>query len=115
LTWELAVGINAWCWTPSAEQRGGPSGYFDRAKVRAFLKGYTTVRELEPAEMEALPQDLRLAAARFAITRLVDFELKSLPADRRVYKDYRHYMQRLVSLSEGGGAEGLLAAALSST
>lgn len=113
LTWELAVGINAWCWTPSAEQHGGPSGYFDRAKVIAFLKGYSTVRELEKDELEALSQDLRLAASRFAITRLVDFELKVLPPERRVYKDYRHFMQRLVALSEGGGAEGLLAAALS--
>ncbi len=112
MTWELAVGINAWCWTPSAEQRGGPAGHFDSAKTQAFLKGYATARELEPAEVEALPHDLRLAAARFAITRLCDFELKSLPAERRVYKDYRHFLQRLKALSENGGAEGLVAEAM---
>jgi homoserine kinase type II len=112
LTWELAVCINAWCWTPSAEQRGGPAGHFDLAKSRAFIKGYAAVRELEGAELEALALDLRLAAARFAITRLYDFELKPLPPERRVYKDYRHYMQRLHALSADGGAEGLVAASL---
>ncbi|MCK6547704.1 homoserine kinase [Myxococcota bacterium] len=111
-TWELAVGINAWCWQPSVEQRGGPAGHFDKAKTRAFLRGYCRERMLTKAEKAALPHDMRLAAARFAITRLVDFELKKLPPERRVYKDYRHYMQRLNVLSTDRGAEAIVKDAL---
>lgn len=110
-TWELAVGINAWCWMPSVEQKGGPSGHFDRARTRAFLRGYVRERSLSRAEKAALPDDLRLAAARFAITRLCDFELKKLPPERRVYKDYRHYMERLRALHDGG-AERLVSDAV---
>ncbi len=109
--WELAVLINAWCWEPSATQRGGPAGQFDLLRVRAALEGYTAVRRLEAPEKEALASELRLAAARFAITRLYDFELNPLPSDRRVYKDYRHFLARLSALS-GERAEQLVAAAL---
>lgn len=105
LIWDVAVAINAWCWQPSARQMGGPAGRFDLARTRHLIKGYAAVRELSRVELAALPDELRLAAARFAITRLVDFELKRLPADRRVYKDYRHYMARLSSLSAGGAEE----------
>jgi homoserine kinase type II len=112
LIWELAVGVNAWCWQPSAVQRGGPAGHFEPRKTRAFLRGYSELRELDRHERTALPHDLRLAAARFAITRLVDFELKKLPPERRVYKDYRHYIERLRALSKGG-AEDIIEDALS--
>lgn len=108
LTWDLAVGINAWCWEPSSTQKGGPSGRFDAEKTCAFLHGYSEVRPLSGAERAVLPDDLRLAAARFAITRLIDFELKKLPAERRLYKDYRHYIERLRALRDGG-AESLIA------
>jgi homoserine kinase type II len=98
LVWELAVLINAWCWEPSPAQRGGPAGRFDPERVRAAIEGYESVRPLDPAEHEALASELRLAASRFAITRLYDFELNPLPPDRRVYKDYRHFLVRLSAL-----------------
>lgn len=110
LSWELAVLINAWCWEPSAGQHGGPAGRFDLERVRAALDGYSSIRPLEPEEKEALPAELRFAAARFAITRLYDFELNPIPSERRVYKDYRHFMARLFALSNGN-AEKLIAAA----
>lgn len=111
LIWDLAVAMNAWCWEPSAEQKGGPAGHFNRVKTRALLRGYSSVRPLGRAERAALPDDLRLASIRFAITRLCDFELKRLPPERRVYKDYRHYIQRFDKLG-AGGAEKLVADAL---
>jgi homoserine kinase type II len=111
LIWELAVLINAWCWVPSSEQRGGPWGGFDAERVQAALDGYASVRRLEPSEIESLAPELRLAAARFAISRLYDFELNPLPADRRVYKDYRHFLVRLFALSDGR-AEELVARAV---
>ncbi len=110
LIWEIAVGINAWCWQPSAEQQGGPAGHFSVEPVGAFLRGYDQTRPLADSEWSALPDELRLAAARFAISRLIDFELKSLPPEQRVYKDYRHYMQRLRVLA-GDGAEALISRA----
>lgn len=110
LLWELGVLINAWCWVPSPSQQGGPAGSFDTARVRAVLDGYQSERRLEGLEREQLPDDLRLAAARFAITRLYDFELNALPADRRVYKDYRHYMARLEALMDDR-AEAMIAGA----
>jgi homoserine kinase type II len=112
LVWELAVVINAWCWVPSAQQMGGPAGSFSLPRVEAFFRGYSAHRALAPAEITAMPQELRLVAMRYALSRLVDFELKRLPPERRVFKDYRHFMERLRVLSEGG-AEALVEAAVS--
>jgi homoserine kinase type II len=98
LTWDLAVAINAWCWHPSPEQRGGPAGSFDDERMRAFLDGYRSIRELTAAEMEALPDELKLAATRYAIARLADFETRG--PERRIYRDYRHFMQRLRVLDQ---------------
>lgn len=111
LLWELGVMINAWCWEPSSSQQGGPAGSFDRARMHALLQGYQSVRALETPEKNALSAELRLAAARFAITRLYDFELNPLPADRRVYKDYRHYMARLHALGQAAAGD-MIAGAL---
>lgn len=113
LIWDVAIAVNDWCWHPTVEQRGGPAGTFDRDRVQALLAGYTALRPLSAAERDALPQELRLAAARFALSRILDFELKRPPANRRVYKDYRHFMARLVELSSGG-AEALVERCLAS-
>jgi homoserine kinase type II len=107
LVWDVAVTLNDWCWQPTTKQMGGPAGRFHLGRVRAFLEAYDRTRPLTKAERRALPHELRLAAARFAITRIVDFELKRLPASRRVYKDYRHYTARLEALADGG-AEALV-------
>lgn len=87
VTWELAVLINAWCFDPD---RG-----FDPVLVSAAIEGYEEERPLEDRERADLSADLRLAAARFAVTRLYDFELHPLPEGRRVYKDYRDFLARL--------------------
>lgn len=107
LLWDVAVSLNDWCWQPSATQQGGPAGRFHLGRVRAFLEAYDRGRPLTKPEKRALPDELRLAAARFAITRIVDFEMKRLPASRRVFKDYRHYTARLAALADGG-AEALV-------
>ncbi len=105
--WDLAVALNDWCWEPSSKQAGGPAGKFDSVRMRAMISGYTRVRVLSAEEKTALAEDLRLAAARFAITRMVDFDLVRMPPERRAYKDYRHYTARLKALRDGG-AERLL-------
>ncbi|MDX8395948.1 MAG: homoserine kinase, partial [Mariprofundaceae bacterium] len=44
----------------------------DEHRIKVFICGYEEVRKLEPAELEALPALLRLAALRFWVSRLYD-------------------------------------------
>ena len=108
LVWDLAVLLCTWCWQPAVEQSGGPSGSFAPARVRGLLDGYQTVRSLSEAELDALPELCRLVACRFAITRMVDFELRKR-SKSFAYRDYLHFIARLQSLRESG-AEHLLEA-----
>jgi homoserine kinase type II len=107
-TWDLASTINAWCWEPSATQRGGPAGSYSARKLRGLLSAYAHVRPLTAADVKELAHDLRLLALRTAMLRFAEFEV---PKKRRQpYRDYRHFMARLGVLADGG-AEGLLARA----
>jgi homoserine kinase type II len=65
LAYDLAVALNAWCFT-----RGG---VFEAAKARAMIAGYERRRALSSAERAALPTLARGAAMRFFITRLADW------------------------------------------
>jgi homoserine kinase type II len=107
LTWDLAVALNAWCWEPSVRQMGGPSGKFSGPKLRALIGAYTSVRPLSASEKRELEPDLRLVSLRFALVRMIEFEL-GRPGPTRPYRDYRHFLQRLNRLREG--AVDLLAA-----
>jgi homoserine kinase type II len=62
---DIATCLNAWCFEADAS--------FNLTKGQALLAGYESVRRLEPAEAEALPQLCRGAALRFLLTRLVDW------------------------------------------
>ncbi len=86
LAYDLAVVLNAWCW------RGD---HFDRAAVAAILSAYDAARERSPAERAALSGELRLAAARFAMTRVTDIELApDVHPELRARKNYRDYVRR---------------------
>ncbi|MDP6706810.1 MAG: homoserine kinase [Alphaproteobacteria bacterium] len=65
LAYDLAVCLNAWCFERGTE--------FNITKARRLLRGYREVREIEPAELEALPRLARGAALRFLLTRLYDW------------------------------------------
>ncbi|MAI49345.1 MAG: homoserine kinase [Rhodospirillaceae bacterium] len=65
LAWDLAVCINAWCFSPD--------GSFLAQNARSLLKGYQDTRQLLPAERTALPIMSRGAALRFMLTRLHDW------------------------------------------
>jgi len=65
LAYDLAVALNAWCFT-----RGG---VFEPAKARGMIAGYERRRPLSTAERAALPILARGAAMRFFITRLIDW------------------------------------------
>jgi homoserine kinase type II len=65
LAFDLAIGLNAWCFEPDAS--------FNRTKGQALLAGYESVRRLEDREVTALPILARGAALRFLLTRTVDW------------------------------------------
>jgi homoserine kinase type II len=76
--------VNDWCWSEAARQPREPL-------VAALLDGYRSVRELSAADREALPIELRLAAARFTITRITDVYLARVANPE---KDFRAFLAR---------------------
>ena len=81
LAYDLAVCINDWCWTGKPEPD----------LIGALLAGYRSVRALSHAEREALPIEVRAAAARFTITRITDVYLARLANPD---KDFRAFLAR---------------------
>ncbi len=65
LAYDLAVGINAWCFDNQLEYQAG--------HCTALVAGYNSVRPLEKTEIKALPTLARGAALRFLLTRLNDW------------------------------------------
>ncbi|SIP97006.1 homoserine kinase [Bosea sp. TND4EK4] len=63
--YDVAICLNSWCFEAD--------GSFNLTKGQALLAGYESVRGLEAAEVEALPQLCRGSALRFLLTRLVDW------------------------------------------
>lgn len=63
--YDLAICLNSWCFEADAS--------FNLTKGQAMLAGYESVRPLDQAEVEALPQLCRGSALRFLLTRLVDW------------------------------------------
>lgn len=90
---DLMVTLLAWCYGDALEQ----------PLARALVRGYQRVRSLEPPELAACYQQARMAAVRFAITRITDYELR--PRGVVVYKDYRRFVARLEAV-EGIGPDG---------
>jgi homoserine kinase type II len=97
LAYDLAVCINDWCWD------GAPR--VDLAI--ALIAGYRSVREPTVADLEALPFELRAAAARFTLTRITDVYLARV---HNPEKDFRAFLARCDAWR--GPALGLLTAAL---
>jgi len=65
LAYDIAVCLNAWCFDRDRE--------FHVTRARALLAGYSSVRPLVAAEVEALPLLARGAALRFLLTRAFDW------------------------------------------
>lgn len=65
LAYDLATCLNAWCFESNH--------HFNTTKARALIRGYRSVRQLEPGEVEALPMLCRGSALRFLLTRLYDW------------------------------------------
>ena len=71
LMFDLAVTLNDWC----IDHSPADSGHWDSVRYQALIHGYTEVRPLTPAEVDALPMMLRAGALRFWISRLYDWHL----------------------------------------
>jgi homoserine kinase type II len=86
LAYDVAVTLNAWCFETDHS--------FNMTKGHALLKGYQSVRPLEPAERQALPLLARGAALRFLLTRSYDW--LNTASDALVSrKDPQEYLRRL--------------------
>ena len=86
LVYDIAICLNAWCFNER--------GIFEKDKGSALIEGYETVRQLEPAERDALPALARGAALRFFLTRLIDWT--DTPEDALVKpKDPLEYARKL--------------------
>ncbi|MCE9578393.1 MAG: homoserine kinase [Deltaproteobacteria bacterium] len=88
LAYDLAVAINDWAW----------DGAVRVEIVRALLEGYDRVRPIDVPMWQALPIEVRGAAARFTVTRITDVYL---PGIANPDKDFRDYLARLVAWRTG--------------
>ncbi len=93
---DLAVTMLAWCFGDD----------LDPDLAAALAAGYTSVRPLSTEERGRIFHESLVAALRFSITRITDFELR--PKGSGVYKDFRRFLARQRTL-ERLGPEGLLA------
>jgi homoserine kinase type II len=94
LLWDVAVAIVAWCF--GRDSAGAPT--WEPARATALLTAYEQARPLVPSERRGLQVELGLVAARFTLSRLLDFELSppkdEVGAERR-YLDHQDMQQRL--------------------
>lgn len=81
LAYDLAVCINDWCW------HEGPR----LDLVAALLAGYQRARPLTAGDRQALPIEVRAAAARFTLTRITDVYLARVDNPD---KDFRAFLAR---------------------
>jgi homoserine kinase type II len=100
---DLATAVNALC----VDGEG-----YDLKRFEALIAGYESLRPLSLAEWDAFPNELRLSALRFTVTRLRDFFLRQVEESARADKDFREFYERLRILrrERDGGMETLLMA-----
>jgi homoserine kinase type II len=89
---DLAITLNAWCFDGAYSQEHG----------RALLRGYTRHRPLTELEREHLWAEALFGAVRFTASRIRDFHLSPLPAEKLVKKDFRTYLERSRALEQMG-------------
>jgi homoserine kinase type II len=100
---DLATAVNALCFVHE---------HYDLKRFEALQGGYESLRPLSLAEWDAFPNELRLSALRFTVTRLHDFFLHPVEEGARIEKDFREFYERLRILrrEREGGMDGLLMA-----
>lgn len=91
LLFDVAVTLHACCHR---------NGRFSIPLAKAFLAGYERDRPLTQNERQNMGAMLCLAALRFLLTRLRDFELKEGPVMAKPFKDYREYVKRFEEIAQ---------------
>lgn len=96
---DIAICLNAWCFEADNS--------FNITKSRAFLRGYESVRNLDPAEIAALPILSRGAALRFLLTRAYDWlnppeEALVRPKDPLEYRRKLRFHQQAATPADYG-------------
>ncbi len=94
--YDVAICLNAWCFEPL--------GDYNLTKGRALLRGYTAVRALSAAEIEALPTLATGAAMRFLLTRLYDW-LNQVEGALVKPKDPMEYARKLAFHNAAAGPQ----------
>lgn len=88
--YDIMVTVLAWCFGDDLDER----------LVAALLRGYQSVRRLQPEEREALAVEGAFVCLRFATTRLTDFSLR-VPEGAEPLRHYRRFLERLAALEAG--------------
>lgn len=78
------------------------AGRFDPARLAALAGGYVAERPPSERERAGLFAECRLAALRYTVSRIRDFELSELPPERLRRKDFRRWLARLDALEQLG-------------
>lgn len=89
---DVAITLNAWCF----------EGTYQTALCQAFLRGYQDARPLAEVERAALYGHALYGAVRFTASRIRDYHLSPLGADKLAPKDFRTYLARARALGEMG-------------
>ncbi|WP_338867435.1 homoserine kinase [Myxococcus stipitatus] len=90
---DLVITLNAWCFD---------QGQYQPELCRALVRGYQDIRPLAPVERANLFGHALFGAVRFTSSRIRDYHLSPLPADKLVRKDYRTYLARTRALTAMG-------------
>ena len=95
LVLDVAITLNAWCFDRE----------YQEPLCRTLLQGYEEERPFIPGEAQALYHAALFGAVRYTASRIRDFHLSGVGADRLAPKDFRTYLARvraLRALGEGG-------------
>lgn len=90
---DVVITLNAWCFD---------GGVYLPDLCQALVRGYQDIRPLSPVERANLFGHALFGAVRFTASRIRDYHLSPLPADKLVRKDYRTYLARARALETMG-------------
>ena len=91
--YDCGIVIVAWAFTNTS---------LKAQRVRSLMRGYESIRQLSANEQRSLYGYAKLAAARYTISRIHDFESCPRPSEVMAHKDYRVMAGRLRAIDDLG-------------
>jgi len=98
LAFDVAVAVNDWCLTETAE--------FDKPRLNAFMHAYTKIRPFNEVEQQAWQGLLCIAALRFWLSRLYDWHYPHV-GELTHAKDPDHFKQILLHRAKQIAPQGI--------